>query len=206
MKSPYANYPEEQWKTITKQLVASHPLKKEEIVKAVLESWEGIMRTKIADELQIGVDIFPQPQILGNFLHELIPVMLEKEHPGKWARDRSKKEKDLVYIPDSYYSTEIKTSSNRNNIFGNASYGQEDSSKSTSKLKDGYYLTVNFQKFDPENPGFKPRIQKIRLCWLDHTDWHSQKASSGQQARIKPTVRDNKLLLIYDIDRGGTLV
>lgn len=177
--SPYEKLSENEWANKTKELVNEHPLTNDDIVEVVLEAWEGILKTKIAGELQIGVDIFPSPQILGNYLHELIPVFLAKRFPGEWTRDLEKKDKDLVYTKNPYYSAEIKTSSNPNNIYGNASYGQEDSANSSSKTKDGYYLAVNFEKFNPSNKNFVPRIKKIRFGWLDHTDWHSQSASSG---------------------------
>lgn len=196
--SPYEGLDVSQWKYKTQELVAAHPLKTDEIVDVVLEAWKGILNTKIAGRLQNGVDIFPSPQILGNYLHELIPVVLESRYPGQWTRDIEKKDKDLVYIPDHRFSAEIKTSSNPNNIFGNASYGQEDSASSSSKSKDGYYLAVNFEKFIPGNSEFVPQIRKIRFGWLDHADWHSQAAASGQAATISPVVRDNKLLLIYE--------
>ena len=205
MNSPYDNLPVSQWKSITMNLVNQYPLSFEEIVQAVLDSWNGILQSTIANELRIGVDILPSPQIMGNYLHELIPIMLERRFPGVWSRDIEKKDKDLVYLPNDYYSTEIKTSSNKNNIFGNASYGQEDSSNASSKTKDGYYLAINFEKFDQAPLGQMPRIRKIRIGWLDHTDWHSQSASSGQAATISSEVRDNKLILIYDIDKGGRL-
>lgn len=205
MVSPYEGHPETQWATITKELVDSYPLTLDDIVDAVLEAWDGILKSKIAGELQIGVDIFPGPQIMGNYLHELIPIILERKFPGEWSRDMKKDDKDLVYLPNDFYSAEIKTSSNPNNIFGNASYGQEDSASASSKSKDGYYIAVNFEKFDQAPAGQLPRIKKIRIGWLDHTDWHSQSASSGQAATISTTVRDNKLLLIYDIRRGGKL-
>ena len=203
--SPYASLDESEWKAKTKELVSQHPLDTDTIIDAVLEAWNGILKTKIADELPIGVAIFPSPQILGNYLHELIPVVLEKKYPGVWSRDIEKKDKDLVYKPDSRFSVEIKTSSNLNNIFGNASYGQEDSANSSSKSKDGYYLAVNFEKFIPNDNSFSPKIRKIRFGWLDHADWHSQSASSGQAATISPAARDNKLLLIYDSTRGGRI-
>ena len=203
--SPYDNLSESEWLNTTKQLVKDHPLSTDVIIDTVLEAWNGILKTKIADELQIGVDIFPSPQILGNYLHELIPVFLEKKYPGEWTRDLEKKDKDLVCLSNPYYSSEIKTSSNPNNIFGNASYGQEDSASASSKSKDGYYIAVNFEKFNPRDKSFVPRIKKIRFGWLDHSDWHSQSASSGQAATISTAVRDNKLLLIYDADRGGRL-
>lgn len=200
MISPYKDQPEDKWYEITEELITKHPLTENDIIDAVLEAWEGIMKTSIAGELKIGVDIFPTPQILGNYLHELIPIILEKKYPGLWTRDSNKKDKDLVYVKNPYFSCEIKTSSNKNNIYGNASYGQEDSASSTSKSKDGYYIAINFEKFDSSNPTFKPCIRKIRFGWLDHTDWHSQGASSGQQSSIRPNVRDNKLKLIYCVD------
>lgn len=205
MSSPYEGYPESQWIDITKKLVAEYPLDIDDIVDAVLAAWEGILNSNIAGELRIGVDIFPGPQIMGNYLHELIPIMLERQFPGEWSRDIEKDDKDLVYLQNPYFSTEIKTSSNANNIYGNASYGQEDSSDASSKSKDGYYIAVNFEKFDQAPAGKMPRIRKIRIGWLDHSDWHSQSASSGQAATISTTVRDNKLLLIYDINKGGKL-
>lgn len=205
MASPYEGRPESQWSRITEQLVNDYPLELDDLVDAVLDAWDGILMSKIAGELQIGVDIFPGPQIMGNYLHELIPIMLERKFSGIWSRDRKKGDKDLVYLLDNYYSTEIKTSSNANNIYGNASYGQEDSANASSKSKDGYYIGVNFEKFDQVSEGEMPQIRKIRIGWLDHTDWHSQSASSGQAATISPTVRDNKLMLIYDARRGGKL-
>lgn len=205
MTSPYEGYLEHQWSNITRQLVAKYPLSPNEIVDAVLAAWDGIFNTKIAEELRIGVDITPSPQVMGNYLHLLIPVMLEKRFPGVWSRDIRKNDKDLVYLPNDFFSTEIKTSSNPNNIYGNASYGQEDSADASSKSKDGYYIGVNFEKFDQAPEGQRPRIRKIRIGWLDHSDWHSQSASSGQAATITAAVRDSKLLLIYDIELGGLL-
>jgi hypothetical protein len=195
--SPYENASSSNWGSITEELINEYPLSMDEIVEAVLNAWDGIFKTKIAGELQIGVDIFPSPQIIGNYLHELIPIEIEKMHPGEWSRDIEKDDKDLVYLPDRKYSAEIKTSSNANNIYGNASYGQEDSSNSSAKSKDGYYIAVNFDKLRPNDPNFKPEVRKIRFGWLDHKDWHSQAASSGQQSHIPPEVRDNKLKLIY---------
>lgn len=205
MPSPYEGHPESQWSEITRKLVEDYPLDVNDIVDAVLEAWQGILNTSIAGELQIGIDIMPNPQIMGNYLHELIPIILERKFPGQWSRDIRKDDKDLVYLPNRYYSAEIKTSSSANNIYGNASYGQEDSSNVASKSKDGYYIGVNFEKFDQAPRGKMPQIKKIRIGWLEHCDWHSQSASSGQAATISPMVRDNKLLLIYDISKGGKL-
>ena len=72
MASPYEGRPESQWSRITEQLVNDYPLELDDLVDAVLDAWDGILMSKIAGELQIGVDIFPGPQIMGNYLHELI--------------------------------------------------------------------------------------------------------------------------------------
>ena len=195
--SPYEGKPIEEWSSITRKLVDEHPLSPQQIVDVVLESWEGIMKTKIAQELQIGVDVVPSPQIMGNYLHELIPVILAKKNPSLWRKEHDKSDKDLVYIPDLHYSVEIKTSSNPTNLYGNRSYGQENSDNNSGKSKDGFYLTVNFEKFDSKKPTFKPEIRKIRFGWIDHSDWHAQAAATGQQAYLDTTARDNKLMLLY---------
>lgn len=197
MPSPYDNLSEDKWSIKTKELIDQHPLDPDLIVDVVLEAWDGIMKTKIADELLIGRDIFPSPQILGNYLHELIPVILAKRNPDLWRREHDKSDKDLVYIPNVDYSVEIKTSSNPNNVYGNRSYGQENSDNNSGKSKDGYYITVNFEKFDSKHPDFKPEIQKIRFGWIDHSDWHAQAAATGQQAYLETSARDLKLMLIY---------
>lgn len=197
MSSPYENLSEDQWSSKTKELIEKHPLAPDLIVDVVLEAWDGIMKTKIADELLIGRDIFPSPQILGNYLHELIPVILAKRNPDLWRKEHDKSDKDLVYIPNVDFSVEIKTSSNPNNIYGNRSYGQENSDNNSGKSKDGYYITVNFEKFDSRHPDFRPEIQKIRFGWIDHSDWHAQAAATGQQAYLETSARDLKLMLIY---------
>lgn len=198
MESPYDNKPETEWKKITIELIKDYPIKQEEIVEVVLKSWELILNTKLGNILEIGKDIQPSPQVMGNLLHEMIPAVLANNHPDTWKKGEKKKEKDLVYISNDVYSTEIKTSSNSNNIYANASYGIEDSSSNASKDKNGFYLCVNFEKFDTQNTDFTPSIKKIRLGWIDHEDWHSQRASSGQQATIRAKTRDSKLIVLYE--------
>lgn len=104
MASPYENIPVNEWSSITEELIRNYPLEMDDLITSVLNAWDGIFRTKIAGELQIGVDIFPTPQILGNYLHELIPVELEKMFPGQWSRDIEKNDKDLVYLPNRRFS------------------------------------------------------------------------------------------------------
>ena len=115
-----------------------------------------------------------------------------KKDSKEWKKESNPSEKDLVYIPIPAYSIEIKTSSNKNKIFGNRSYGQPSSN--SKKSKEGYYLAINFEKFSESK---NPKIRLIRFGWLDHSDWIAQKASTGQQARLTKDADKFKLIKIY---------
>ena len=175
MKSPYENRLVAYWDSITQALLDEHPLTEEEIVDVVFEAWDSIMQTKIGGKLQIGVDVFPSPQIMGNYLHMLIASILSERHPREWRGEIDKSDKDVVYMPDDTYSIEIKTSS-QNSIYGNRSYGQENSDNNSGKQKYGFYLAVNFEKFTSSNSN--PRIKRIKFGWLDHSDWKAQAAAA----------------------------
>lgn len=192
MKSPYDNKPEETWKSITKNIVAKHPLSLEAIRQIVLESWEDITKSSIGS-YKIGVDIFPQPQILGFFLHELIPLKLATRFPGQWHKDETKNDKDAVFIKDSQFSIEIKTSSNPKKVFGNRSYGKKAKNNvEKTKKKSGYYLLINFKKITDNNR--IGGITKIRFGWIDENDWTSQSAETGQQASLSAAVYEKKMI------------
>lgn len=195
MTSPYENQPIKSWLKITKKIVRRHPLSTEEIVQIALASWNSIFDSKIGNTFIIGKDIFPKPQIMGFFLHELITLTLAKRYPDKWRKEETASEKDLIYIPDDTFSVEIKTSSSAKNIYGNRSYAQE--ANSVKKSKSGYYLAINFQNFSAKIS--EPQIKRIRFGWLDHTDWIGQAAATGQQARLSPDVEQNKLIILYDL-------
>lgn len=191
-KLPYKNKPVNEWENITQSLIKEHPLNVEDLVKATLSSWQDILNSKIGD-YKIGKEIFPTPQIMGIFLHELIALKLENDFSDICRREQKSGDKDIVCINDDVYSIEIKTSSNPNKIFGNRSYSQE--TNKSKKSKSGYYLAINFEKFkDTTNP----KIIKIRFGWIDHEDWLGQTASSGQQARLSADVEKYKLLTIYE--------
>ena len=160
-----------------------------------LEAWKDIFESRIGKEqLRIGTDIFPPPQIIGFLLHELIPNKLAKKYPKEWTKDKTAKEKDLVYIPNPDNSIEIKTSSHPKQIFGNRSYGQKQTNP--KKDKSGYYLAINFEGFTDSK---KPKIRLIRFGWLDHSDWIAQEAATGQQAHLTNEANNLKLLTIYPI-------
>lgn len=193
---PYNGVPPEQWRGITDRLVRDHPLDKEEIVESVLAAWKSLHASVLGQKLRIGRDIFPNPQIIGFLLHELIPVELAEAHPGEWRRERAKTEKDLVHIPDPRYSVEIKTSSHPASIFGNRSYAQLSASgKLSSKARSGYFLTVNFRAAKTADE--EGKITRIRFGWLDPTDWIGQKAQTGQQSRLTADADRSKLLQLY---------
>lgn len=195
MISPYKDLPPEKWLAVTNQLIERHPLKKDEIVQVVLVSWDSIFASKMGSSgFQIGKEIFPRPQIMGFFLHELIPLELAARHPDSWRRDLTSGEKDIVFVPDDQYSIEVKTSSNPKQIFGNRSYAQE--ATENKKAKSGYYLTVNFEKFSEDIQ--YPKILLIRFGWLDASDWIGQKAATGQQSHIPSEVYNYKLVELYE--------
>lgn len=192
MPSPYDNLPPDQWGAKTQELIDAHPLDTAEIVDVVQTCWTAIFESRLGGKFRIGHDIQPKPQIMGFLLHELIPLELQSRHPGEWRPEKAKIDKDLVYIPDTSLSVELKTSSHPAQIFGNRSYAQEQ--VGDGKPKNGYYLTVNFQKFSAVG---LPVVTQIRFGWLDHTDWIGQAAATGQQARLRPESDRAKLFKLY---------
>lgn len=192
MPSPYADIASDQWAAKTQELVDAHPLDTDDIVDTVLTCWTAIFDSRLGGKFRIGHDIQPKPQIMGFLLHELIPLELQSRHPDEWRPEKLKSDKDLVYVPDPALSVELKTSSHAAQIFGNRSYAQPQDG--AGKSKDGYYLTVNFEKFSTNG---LPKVKLIRFGWLDHTDWIGQAAATGQQARIRPESDRAKLLRLY---------
>ncbi len=196
MASPYHGLSQDKWRIVTNRLISEHPLNMDELIDVVLTSWNSIFETKIgSNEFCLGKNIFPKPQIMGFFLHELIPLELAHRYPEEWRGEACAADKDIVYIPDDRFSIEVKTSSNPAHIYGNRSYAQD--SNNSKKDKSGYYLAVNFQKFSTAQ--YMPKILLVRFGWLDSSDWVGQKAQTGQQSRLAPEVENNKLIQIYKI-------
>ena len=194
MESPYIGSNIDSWESITNELLTIHPIDTTELVQIALSSWDKIFLTKIGGELQIGVDVFPSPQILGNYLHLLIAANLEKTHPELWRREWDKNDKDVVCLVNNDYSFEIKTSS-QNRIFGNRSYGQAENA--SGKSKSGFYTAILFEKCTPLNP--KPSIKCIKFGWLDHTDWKAQAAATGQNSTLSTNAWNLKLKNLYSL-------
>lgn len=193
--SVYEGIPDKQWEEVTRELIASHPLDPGEIVEVVRLCWEDIFETSIGRRgLRIGTDIFPTPQIMATLLHELIPAEFQHRYPNDWRRDVSGDDKDLVHIPDSRFSVEIKCSSSANSIFANRSYAQQHSEN--KKARAGYFLGINFQKFtgDVREP---PTITRVSFGWLDWTDWIPQASPTGQQAYLSKSAKKYKMLELW---------
>lgn len=195
--TPYEYKPHSEWKAITEALIELHPLSSEEIISIVKKSWDQIFSSKIGGVIQIGEDIALTPQMIGNFMHVLIAHNLSASAPKLWRKEAATNEKDIVFLPDDFFSFEIKCSSSKNDIYGNRSYGQQSGDSSHKKSKDGFYLTVNFTK---PVMGEKSHITKIKFGWLDHIDWIAQKAETGQQSRLRPETKKYKLLTLYTAD------
>ena len=192
MESPYKNLPESKWLGKTQELVNAHPLK-DEIKDVVLKSWNDIFNSKIGS-FSIGKEIFPSPQILSFFLHELVAHYLSLKYPARYKVGELKNEKDVHDIINPSMGIEIKGSSNATQIFANRSYAQP-SSDSETKDKNGYYITINFEKISKSNP--HPKITIIRFGYLEHKDWIAQKTATGQQARLTSEAYKYKLIEIY---------
>lgn len=195
MTSPYTKISSNDWASKTEELVAAYPLSMDELVDVVRVSWDGVFASSVGlKQFRIGQEIFPKPQIIAFFLHELVPLELASRYPGIWRGEESAADKDVVYVPDNAYSMEIKTSSHPTQIFGNRSYAQQ--SLTGKKSKSGYYLAVNFDKLIRGSQA--PRLRRVRFGWLDHEDWQGQAAATGQQARLSTEVERGKLRLLFE--------
>ena len=195
MQSPYTKLAATKWLKKTEALAANYPLKMDELVDVVQTSWSSIFKSKIGSKhFRIGAHLFPKPQIMAFFLHELIPLELAARYPGVWRGEEASADKDVVFVPDTSYSMEIKASSHPTQIFGNRSYAQLNGKG--KKSKSGYYLAVNFDKVVKN--GATPKLRRIRFGWLDHEDWLGQAAATGQQARLSAEVERGKLLVLFE--------
>ncbi len=193
--SPYEGLETNKWLSVTEKLIKKHPLSEKEIVDSVLEAWNDIFKSKIGG-LQIGKEIHPPPQIISFLMPELVPYKLSKLHPGIYKVGTEKTEKDIHCIRNDFYSVEIKASSHPTSVYGNRSYAQQNTEK-TTKNKNGYYLTINFAKFN-KIAKKRPEISIIRFGYIEHTDWRGQKAETGQQASLTLDCYKYKLKVLYN--------
>lgn len=198
MTSPYAGTAPTQWLEITQKLIATHPLKTDDLISAVLTSWSAVWATDIGrDTAKIPLrEIDPPATVIGYFFEKVLAKELAARHPGEWAGGATGTQKDLHFIPDDSFSVEVKSSGQLGlRIFGNRSYGQEVTNEGRAKKdKSGYYLTVNF---------VGETLNLVRFGWIDGSDWVAQKSATGQMAGLGSDVYAFKLIPIagdYTLD------
>lgn len=185
------------WPETTRRLVELFPLQPGDLIEATVGSWNAVFDSTIGGH-RIGAGIRPAPQIMSFLLHELIPLRLHDRFPDDWRIGQGN-EKDVVCINDDRFSFEIKASSHRTDIFGNRSYAQPPAEQAarSGKVKDGYYLAINFQKFMRRDGQNRPQLTRIRFGWLGHSDWVPQRAPTGQQAHLAGGVAEAKLVELW---------
>lgn len=185
-QSPYESKDITEWEAITKELIEKHPLYSV-IVDMSLRSWDSILNSKINTYLNLKISSMNiSPQSLGSLLHDIIPEYIVRNTSGFRKGDNT--EKDLICLSNDFFSTEIKTSSQKN-IYGNRSYAKTDE----GRVKSGYYLAINFDKLSVDNP----KIRQIRFGWLDYSDWKAQASETGQQASLNKDALRYKLITLY---------
>lgn len=167
-----------------------------EIVSVVRSCWDDIFT--ISDKngaFIIGKTSFPKPQVMGFILETLVAKKFESMYPKQWIFDPTGYSKDITNILDDSFSIEIKTSSSNGKIYGNRSYAKVG--ETSKKSKNSFYLAINFSKFDNTDLNKKPTLTKIRLGYLEHSDWMGQSAQTGQNARLSATTEKSKLLELW---------
>lgn len=190
MKSPYEGKEKLEWGNITEHLVFSHPLMQNNgnyLTWMVQQVWNCMMNTQFG-QIACLKDLTYSTSMISGLFHELFAKFLSQRHPELWKTGNLANEKDLVYIPNSFYSFEIKMSGQKGQqVFGNKSYCSEGAR--IQKQKSGYYLIIHF---------YQSTLCMIRFGWIDFSDWKPQKSSTGQQASLFPHVYDFKLRIIQD--------
>lgn len=194
LQNPYEGVPRSGWPAITRELVDAHPLKPDAVVDHVSDAWDRIMDSRIGGHLRMGEDFRPSPQLMGSFLHAVFAAVVEEKNPGVWRAEATKEDKDLVYIKDDSFSTEVKTSSSARSIYGNRSYAQPQSERGSGKSKDGYYIAINTQAFSRTRA---PRVRRIAMGWLSHEDWIPQASVTGQRAHLEQETYRDKFIVLY---------
>jgi hypothetical protein len=183
--SPYSGKPISKWEDITKKLVQEFPLSLNEILNISLVSWSKIWDTKVGNKIELKEVDLPAT-VIGYFFQKMFTYELINRYPKEWRGEREKSDKDIVYLPDSKFSVEMKSSGQLSYfVYGNRSYCQK--SDTASKAKSGYYITVNF---------YRQTLTLIRLGWIDQDDWNCQDAESGQAATLPHEVYKHKFISI----------
>jgi len=186
--SPYKDRPKEEWLSITNKLIKKYPLSTDEILEISLLSWGKLWTTKVGNTINLNEVELPAT-VIGSFFQKLFAHELASRYPTKWRGERNKEDKDIVYIENDLFSTEMKSSGQmKYKIFGNRSYNKESQNTDNSlKNKSSYYITINFSG---------KILTLIRLGWIDKDDWISQASENGQAATLNQNTYKYKLIEI----------
>ncbi len=187
-ESPYKNKPKTEWLSVTEELVKKYPLSTDEILEISLLAWSKLWTTKVGNTIELSEVELPAI-VVGYFFQKLFSLELATRYPGKWRGEQNKEDKDIVYIDDENFSTEMKSSGQmKYEIFGNRSYNKESQNSDNSlKNKSSYYITINFSG---------KILTLIRLGWIDQDDWTPQSSENGQAATLSQDAYDYKLIEI----------
>jgi len=187
-ESPYKNKPKTEWLSTTEKLIENYPLSKEEILEISLLVWNKLWTTKVGNTITLNEVELPAT-VVGYFFQKLFSHELATRYPSKWRGEQNKEDKDIVYIDNEKFSTEMKSSGQMGyKIFGNRSYNQESQNGDNSlKDKSSYYITINFSD---------KILTLIRLGWIDQDDWTPQSSENGQAATLSQDAYDYKLIEI----------
>jgi hypothetical protein len=189
--SPYAGKPKSEWLSITRQLLADHPLAVEVIRETAEEAWAKVWETTIGSgSTAIRLTELDVPAtVIGYFFERLFARVLQNRYPEQWRGTQSKDEKDLHYIPDPALSVEVKTSGQLGlKVYGNRSCGQALQNELLAKKeKSGFYVTANF---------YRRTLTLLRFGWIDASDWKPQASATGQMAGLPDGVYRYKLIAI----------
>lgn len=185
---PYKDKPKEEWLSITNKLIEQYPLSTDEILEISLLSWNKLWTTKVGNTINLNEVELPAT-VIGYFFQKLFTHELSNRYPTKWRGERNKEDKDIVYIENDFFSTEMKSSGQMGyKIFGNRSYNKESQNTDNSlKNKSSYYITINFSG---------KILTLIRLGWIDQDDWTSQASENGQAATLNQDTYKYKLIEI----------
>jgi hypothetical protein len=191
--SPYAWQDKERWPEITDRLLASYPMRMEDLVIRCRDAFNGVfatvvgpLRTPLAE---VNLSGGARGGIIGGLFEHLFTQEVILNETG-WRVGTQNKEPDLFYIADPVYSLELKTSSMNNTIWG-ASSKVHKTAGAVRKDGSGFYLVVNYD----HTP--KPLITLIRFGWLDDTDWQGSKSAASASSRVIQAHAKLKLRVLF---------
>lgn len=158
----------------------------------VFQTRVGLSNVLLADvELSGGT----RGGIIGGFFEYLFIKNLIDDTSAPvspWRFGAQNSEPDLVYQNDTVYSLELKTSSQRNRVWGSPSKVLK--SARTTKDGSGFYLVVNYD-LDP-----RPELNLVRFGWLDDSDWSGNKSVATGSSKVIKEHADLKLVTLYTKD------